>query len=144
MIISIKEIRNFLISILIPLLVGYCSSVIANLLSGLDVSTYYSQLIKPGFAPPGYIFPIVWTILYTLMGISSYIVMKKGYDLYKVKDAMFFYWLQLILNFMWSILFFGLDLRFTSLIVIIILLVIVLIMIFKFYKINKVAAYINI
>ncbi len=144
MIISIKEIRNFFISILIPLLVGYCSSAIADLLSGLDVSTYYSQLIKPGFAPPGYIFPIVWIILYTLMGISSYIVMKKGYDLYKVKDAMFFYWLQLILNFMWSILFFGLDLRFTSLVVIIILLVVVLIMIYKFYKINKVSAYINI
>lgn len=144
MIISIKEIRNFLISILIPLLVGYCSSAIGNLLAGLDVSTYYSQLIKPGFAPPGYVFPIVWTILYTLMGISSYIVMKNGYDLYKVKDGMFYYWLQLFLNFIWSILFFGLDLRFTSLIVIAMLLIVVSIMIYKFYKINKAAAYINI
>ena len=114
MIISIKEIRNFLISILIPILVGYCSSTIANLLAGIDANTYYSQLIKPGFAPPSFIFPIVWVILYTLMGISAYKIMKKGYDLYKVRDAMFYYWLQLFLNFIWSILFFGLDLRFTG------------------------------
>ncbi|MEG1311004.1 MAG: TspO/MBR family protein, partial [Romboutsia sp.] len=66
MIISIKEIRNFLISILIPILVGYCSSAIANLIAGLDVSTYYSQLIKPGFTPPSFVFPIVWMVLYTL------------------------------------------------------------------------------
>ncbi|MGL5329996.1 MAG: TspO/MBR family protein, partial [Peptostreptococcaceae bacterium] len=77
MIISIKEIRNFLISILIPILIGYCSSALAELVSGLSTSEYYSQLIKPGFSPPSYVFPIIWTILYTLMGISAYIVMKK-------------------------------------------------------------------
>ncbi len=144
MIISIKEIRNFLISILIPILVGYCSSAIANILAGINISTYYSQLIKPGFAPPSYIFPIVWIILYTLMGVSLYKIMRKGSDLYKVRDAMFYYWLQLFLNFIWSILFFGLDLRFTSLAVILIMIVIVSIMVYKFYKFDKFAAYINI
>ena len=143
LIISIKEIRNFLISILIPILVGYCSSTIANLLAGIDANTYYSQLIKPGFAPPSFIFPIVWVILYTLMGISAYKIMKKGYDLYKVRDAMFYYWLQLFLNFIWSILFFGLDLRFTGLVVIIILIIIVSVMVYKFSKINKFSSYIN-
>ena len=143
MIISIKEIRNFLISILIPILVGYCSSTISNLIAGIDVSTYYSQLIKPGFSPPSFIFPIVWVILYTLMGVSSYKIMKKGYELYKVRDAMFYYWLQLFLNFIWSILFFGLDLRFTALVVIIILIIIVSIMVYKFSKLNKFSAYIN-
>ena len=63
LIISIKEVRNFIISILIPLIVGYLSNTLSNLLAGLSTSTYYSQLIKPSFAPPGYIFPIVWTIL---------------------------------------------------------------------------------
>jgi len=144
LIISIKEIRNFIISILIPLIIGYLSNILANLLSGLSISTYYSQLIKPSFAPPGIIFPIVWTILYVLMGISSYIIFKKGFDLSKVKDAIFYYCLQLALNFIWSILFFGLDLRFTALITLILLIIIVLIMMYKFAKIDKKAMYINI
>ncbi len=144
MIISIKEIRNFIISILIPLLIGFSSSFIARILLGMDISTYYSQLIKPGFAPPSFIFPIAWTIIYVLMGISAYIVMKKGSNLSKVRDAMFYYWLQLGLNFLWVILFFGLELRFTALIDLIILIVIIIIMIFKFYKLDKKAAYINV
>ncbi len=143
MIISVKQIKSFLISILIPLLVGYSSSKIAEYIAGLNTSTYYTQLIKPGFAPPGFIFPIVWTILYTLMGISSYLIIKKGYDLYKIKDAMFYYWLQLALNFVWSILFFGLDLRFASLVTIVILIIVLCVMIYKFYKINKAAGLIN-
>ena len=144
MIISIKEVRNFIISILIPLIIGYLSNFLSNLLSGLSTSTYYSQLIKPSFAPPGILFPIVWTILYVLMGISSYKILKKGYELSKVKDAMFYYWLQLALNFLWSILFFGLDLRFTALIDLVLLIIVVSIMMYKFYKIDKKAMYLNI
>ena len=78
------------------------------------------------------------------MGISSYIIFKKGFDLSKVKDAIFYYCLQLALNFTWSILFFGLDLRFTALITLILLIIIVLIMMYKFSKIDKKAMYINI
>ncbi|HSQ89045.1 TspO/MBR family protein [Romboutsia sp.] len=144
MIISVKEIRNFLISVLIPLIVGYASSFISQLLAGVEISTYYSQLIKPGFAPPSFIFPIVWTILYILMGISAYKIMKKGYELQKVKDAMFYYWLQLALNFMWSILFFGMDLRFTALVTLVVLFIVVVVMVIKFAKIDKKAAYLNI
>lgn len=144
MIISIKDVRNFIISILIPLIIGYLSNTLSSLLSGISTSTYYSQLIKPSFAPPGFIFPIIWTILYVLMGISAYKILKKGYDLSKVKDAMFYYWLQLVLNFVWSILFFGLDLRFTALIALILLIILILIMMYKFAKIDKKAMYLNI
>lgn len=144
MIISVKEVINFLISVLIPLIVGFASSVITQLIAGIDTSTYYSQLIKPGFAPPSIVFPIVWTILYILMGISAYKILKKGYELPKVKDAMFYYWLQLGLNFIWSILFFGFDLRLTSLITLAILIIIVITMTIKFFKIDKKAAYLNI
>ena len=144
MIISVKEIKNFLISVLIPLLVGGVSTLLSILISGQVTRSNYSQLIKPGFAPPGYIFPIVWTILFILMGISAYIINKKGNELAKVKDAMFYYKLQLVLVFLWSILFFGFNLRLTALIDLIILLIIVIVMILKFYKINKTAAYLNI
>ena len=67
--------------------------------------------------------------------------LKKGFDLSKVKDAIFYYCLQLALNFIWSILFFGLDLRFTALITLILLIIIVLIMMYKFSKIDKKAIY---
>ena len=144
MIISVKEIKNFLISVLIPLVVGYVSNLISNLLSGESAPTYYSQLIKPGFAPPSYVFPIVWTVLFILMGISAYMVMRKGSELPKVSDAMFYYKLQLGLVFLWSILFFGLDLRLTALIDLIILIIVVVVMISKFYKVDKRAAYLNI
>ncbi len=144
MIISVKEIKKFFISILIPIAIGYASSLIAQLLSKIPTDVYYSQLLKPTFAPPSFIFPIVWTILYILMGISAYIILKKGYDLPKIKDAMFYYWLQLGLNFLWSILFFGLDLRFTAMVNIIILIVVVIIMLIKFKKIDKRAFYLNI
>ena len=137
MIISVKEIRNFLINIFIPLIIGYLSSILT------DISTYYLQLTKPSFAPPAFIFPIVWTILYILMGISSYLILRKGYNLPKVRDAIFYYGLQLVLNFIWSILFFGFGLRFTALIDIIIMILVSIIMISKFSKIDKRSGYIN-
>lgn len=143
MIISIKEIKNFIISILIPLLVGYASSFLSQIISKVDTSTYYSQLIKPSFAPPSYVFPIAWSIIFVLMGISYYIINKNN-DNQKIKDALFYYYLQLALNFVWSILFFGLDLRFTSMVDIILLLGVVIIMMLKFYKIDKRALYLNI
>ncbi|MEF9992007.1 MAG: TspO/MBR family protein [Romboutsia sp.] len=144
MIISIKEIRNFLICVLIPLILGYASNLISTLFSGMSTSEYYSQLIKPGFAPHVSIFPIVWTILYVLMGISSYLILKKGYDLSKVRDGMFYYWLQIGLSFTWNTLFFGLDLKLTALVSIVMLIVVAIIMIIKFSKVDKRAAYVNI
>ncbi|HHP4590854.1 TPA: TspO/MBR family protein, partial [Clostridioides difficile] len=143
MIISVKEIRNFLINIFIPLIIGYLSSILTMIISGTDISTYYLQLTKPSFAPPAFIFPIVWTILYILMGISSYLILRKGYNLPKVRDAIFYYGLQLVLNFIWSILFFGFGLRFTALIDIIIMILVSIIMISKFSKIDKRSGYIN-
>lgn len=144
MIISVKEVKKYIFSVLIPLLVGYLSNILAKVISGVDTSTYYRELIKPGFAPPGIIFPIVWTILFILMGTSSYIILSQKKNQLKIKDAMFFYWLQLALNFLWSILFFGLQLRLTALIDLILLFVFLVIMVYKFYKIKPVAAYLNI
>ncbi|MGL5642179.1 MAG: TspO/MBR family protein [Paraclostridium sp.] len=143
MIISTKDVKNFIVSVLIPLIIGFSSNVIAQFLSKTDTSVYYAELIKPGFFPPSYIFPIVWTILYIFMGISAYLISKKGLNSLKVRDAMFYYWLQLGLNFIWSILFFGLGLRFTALIVIGLMIIVVTAMIIKFAKIDKRAAYLN-
>ena len=98
------KIRNksaLIISILIPLAVGSMSALFSgNMLS-------YSILDKPAFSPPGFIFPIVWTILYILMGISSYIVYSSNSP--NKPKALLIYGIQLFFNFCWSIIFFGLD-----------------------------------
>ena len=144
MIISVKEVKKYIYCVLIPLFVGYLSSILAQAISKVDMMTYYHELIKPSFAPTGIVFPIVWTILYILMGTSSYIILSQKKNEPRIKDAMFYYWVQLGLNFLWSIFFFGFQLRLTALIDLILLFIFVIIMIYKFYKIKKIAAYLNI
>ena len=144
MIVSVKEIKKVLISILIPLAVGFLSSWISQFIAQVPTGAAYGEFIKPSFAPPSFIFPIVWTILYILMGISAYIITKDDRHSQKVNDAMFYYYLQLALNFVWSIFFFGFDLKFTAMITLIILIIVVVIMMIKFSKIDKRAFYLNV
>lgn len=139
MIIDLRNIKKLIISILIPVLVGVLSGYITA-----DSMKLYNDLIKPSFAPPGYIFGIVWPILYVLMGIASYRVWKYGNDRNEVKSALKFYAIQLVLNFMWPIIYFNLGLRGFALIWIILLLIFVIITTIKFYKIDKVAGYLMI
>ncbi len=99
------KIRNksaLIISILIPLTVGTMSALFSGNMSS------YSILNKPAFSPPGFIFPVVWTILYILMGASSYIVYFSNSS--NKSKALLLYCIQLFFNFCWSIIFFGLDL----------------------------------
>ncbi len=144
MIISVKEIKKFLICVAIPLLTGFLSSMISVLLSQTSFEIQYAGLIKPDFAPPPAIFPIIWPILYCLMGISAYIITSSKKSTQKINDAMFLYYAQLALNFLWSILFFGLSLRFVAFVESILLTFILIAMIYKFYKINQTASLMNI
>nr|WP_026895941.1 TspO/MBR family protein [Clostridiisalibacter paucivorans] len=136
---SIKKISCFIISILIPLSIGFLSSILTK--NSFD---YYQTLIKPFFSPPGWIFAPVWTILYILMGIASYRIAKSDNSTILIKNALFFYVLQLILNFLWPILFFRFNLTFIAFIEIIILLVFIIITTLKFYNLDKFSAYLMI
>ncbi len=127
---------DLITAILIPLAAG----AISSMLSGAAAS--YSSFNKPSFSPPSYIFPIVWTILYILMGISSYIIYSSN-DLGKRK-ALAAYALQLAFNFFWSILFFGFSQYLFAFIWLIGLIILIIIMIYQFYKISPAAAYLQI
>lgn len=129
--------KKLIISLLISLGVGGLSALITS--GSMDI---YKTLIKPPLAPPSILFPIVWTILYILMGISSYMIYES--ENYKKDDALKIYLLQLGINFIWPIFFFLLKLRLISLIIIILLLIAIIFMIIKFYKINKTSAYLQI
>ena len=126
--------KEFIISLLIPSLVG----VISGLLSMGGIKEF-GLLNKPPLAPPGFVFGIIWPILYILMGISSYLIYDSN-D-YRSSCCLKIYALNLFINFLWSPIFFGLELRLFALIWIILLDFVVVYMILCFYKVNKKAAY---
>lgn len=125
-----------IISILIPLAVGSLSSLLSGNMS------MYSTLNKSTLNPPSFIFPIVWTILYILMGISSYIVYSSNSP--DTPKALKIYFLQLFFNFWWSIIFFGFGQYLLAFLWLIILIILIYVMIKEFYKISPAAAYLQI
>lgn len=127
---------TLIISVLIPLAVGSLSAFLSGNMS------MYASLNKPAFSPPTYIFSIVWTFLYILMGISSYIIFVSG-DGNSTK-ALKIYGLQLFFNFCWSIIFFGFSQYLLAFLWLLILIILIIIMIQLFYKINPIAAYLQI
>lgn len=129
--------KNFIISLVIPLLVGFVSGLLS--MSGIKM---FDTLTKPFFAPPGFLFPIVWSILYLLMGYSSYLIYESN-D-YHSNCCLKIYALSLFVNFLWSPIFFGLNLRLFAFIWILLLDIIIIYMILCFYKVNKTAGYLQI
>ena len=97
----------------------------------------FKELEKP-INVPGILFPIVWSILYLLMSISLYIVIDKN------RNSLIIYSIQLIINSLWTLIFFGFGAYLLAFIWIILLLIAIVIMIAKFYNIDKKAAYLNI
>lgn len=104
----------------------------------------FEEVNKPWFSPPAIVFPIVWTILFVLMGISSYLVCANNTDKKFKKRACFIYLLQLTVNVLWSLFFFRLRWYFFSFIWVLLLLLFIIFMIVKFYKIKPLAGYLQI
>lgn len=123
------KIIPLLANILIPLGIGF---IINKILP--NTKSIYDQLEKPVFAPPAYAFPIIWTILYILMGIAAYKIYILKYENIDTSSAMFVYYIQLLLNFLWSIIFFGLRLYGLAFIELSILLFFVILTIKRFYN----------
>ena len=133
---KIKDKSTLIIAILIPIAVGTLSSLFSGNMA------IYSTINKPALSPPGSLFPIVWTILYILMGISSYIIYES--DNPGREGALRTYALQLFFNFFWSIIFFRLNLFFTSFVWLLVLIFLIIKMIKEFCKINRTSAYLQI
>lgn len=119
-ILMIKKILELIIYIVIPLGGGLIIGLISK-------TNNYNMII------PAIVFPIVWTILYILMGISSYLVKRDGGNLK-------LYYLQLIVNFTWPLIYFNLNAKFLALIILIVLIILVINMIAYFREYNKLAA----
>lgn len=134
-----QRIKTFFICIAIPLFVGGLSA----LLSQNSMKTF-QHLNKPPLSPPGLLFPIVWTILYILMGIASYFIITANEDKQQIQQALVLYGSQLFVNFWWSIFFFNFEWYFFSFLWLVLLWLLIYFTIQAFYSISKIAGYLMI
>ena len=130
------NVKNLIKNVVIPNTLGFIGSIIGNVKGGFD------GMIKPKIVPPKIVFPIVWTILYILMGISAHLIEKS--DSIAKGEALRVYYIQLVLNVLWPLFFFNFRWYLFSFILILVILVLSIIMIKKYYAINKTAAYLQI
>ena len=125
--------------IAIPLMVGLIAALLTS--GGMEL---FETIEKPVVSPPGWLFPIVWTILYTLMGVSSYLIITSGAEQKKIDKAISIYGYQLVVNFLWPTFFFNLQWYLFSFIWLVLLWILVLLMILRFSEIDKKAAWLNV
>jgi len=136
----LKNIFYFLFFIIIAQFAG----IVGSLFTSSSVDTWYQEISRPPFTPPGWLFAPVWISLYILMGISAYLVWKKGAEKKEVKKALVVFFIQLVLNSIWSLLFFGLQLILIAFIEILLLWIVLLFMIVRFYSVSKTAGLLQI
>jgi tryptophan-rich sensory protein len=129
--------RKLIIFILIPLAIGLVSGILTR-----NSMSMYNTLNQPALSPPGWVFPVVWTILYILMGVSSYLIATSPSQ--KKQEALLLYAIQLFLNFIWSPIFFGLGNYFLAFLVLLLLWYVIVKMIRAFFRIDPTAALLQI
>ena len=131
-----RKVLKIFITVAVCLLIGFLSSFATQ----SSVNDWYLTLNKPSFNPPNWLFAPVWTVLYVLMGIAAGIVWGKGFYHIWVKTALYHFGFQLLLNALWSIVFFGFKNPLAALFVIVVLLVLIVLTIRWFRVVSKTAA----
>lgn len=131
-------------ALLISILISLGAGALGSLSTQPFPVTWYDSLLKPALNPPSWVFGPVWTLLYILMGVAAYMVWRKGWGKSEVRVALGLFALQLVLNALWSILFFGFQNPAFACVEILVLLVAICINSFLFYKITPIAGYLMI
>ena len=125
--------KKLLLCIVVPLAVGGLSALLTR-----NGTALFQTLSKPSFSPPGWLFPVVWTILYILMGIAVYLVLvSKKTD----RGALTFYGIQLFFNFFWPVLFFNMELYLFAFIWLVVLWILIFVTSLLFHNVSKVSGY---
>lgn len=127
--------KAFIFAVLLPLAVGGLSALLAGGMGDFET------VKQPPLSPPGWLFPIVWTILYAAMGFASYLVKNSDAPTFKKNSALLCYGIQLFFNFMWSIIFFRWQFYLFAFVWLLILLAFIICTAIKFYKISSIAGY---
>lgn len=121
--------KKLILCIAVPLAVGALAGLLTR-----DSMQLFETLEKPPLAPPGWLFPVAWTILYVLMGIASYLVLVSGKT---YRNAMILYAVQLVFNFLWPIVFFNFQLYLFAFVWLVALWVLIFATTTAFYRISK-------
>jgi tryptophan-rich sensory protein len=131
------EIIKLVVSIVICQAVGVASAIF----SSAGVNGWYGKIIKPAFTPPAWVFGPVWTVMYLLMGISLFLILRRDMGGQKEQIAVAVFGVQLILNFLWTVIFFGMRQPLAAFIEILLLWAAILTTMIFFYKFSKTAAF---
>lgn len=127
--------KKLIISVLIPLAVGGLSAWLTR-----NSMESFDNLAKPPLSPPGWLFPVVWSILFVLMGIASYLVLVSDKPA-RAKTALTVYGIQLAFNFFWSIIFFNFEMYLFAFVWLMILWLLIILTTVLFWRIDKRAGY---
>ncbi len=128
-----KNVKMRLLALAIPLAVGGLATLLSG---GMDA---YQVINQPPLSPPAWVFPLVWTVLYLLMGEASYRVYASGQDQAQIRKALIAYGVQLFLNFLWPLVFFGGKMYLTAFVVLAALWVAIVITMRRFMKLDETA-----
>ena len=135
-----RRVKIYSVSIFIAVMTGALAAALTK--DNMDI---YQRIIKPPLAPPSILFPIVWTVLFVLMGISAAMIYeRRSYDLTSSQNALSLYGGNLIVNFTWSIIFFGFNRFLFAFVWLLFLLFIIIRMIISFKKLYPVSGYLQI
>lgn len=130
-----RVISKLIISLIVCQLAGF----VGSLFTTPSIPTWYAKLTKPSFTPPNWVFSPVWITLFLLMGISLFLLWEKTLHYPGVRTAMVWFAVQLVLNMLWSVLFFGLKSPFLALVGIIVLWIAIFLTILKSFRVSKLA-----
>jgi benzodiazapine receptor len=131
-------VRN-IIKLVVSLVACQCAGLIGSIFTTPAIPTWYATLQKPSFNPPSWLFAPAWITLYLLMGVAAFLIWRQGLKQKGVRAALVIFLVQLVLNALWSVVFFGLHSPLWGMVVIIALWIAILITIVKFFKLSTAA-----
>ncbi len=134
-----KTMKANLPKLILSLVICQLAGFLGSLFTSPAIPTWYASLQKPPFTPPSWVFSPVWITLFVLMGISLYLVWGKTLRFPGVRTALFWFSIQLVLNVMWSILFFGLKSPFLGFVDIVFLWVAIFLTMVRFFRVSRLA-----
>jgi tryptophan-rich sensory protein len=130
--------KKTIFGVIISVIIAQMAGAIGSFFTAPNIQAWYIYLEKPFFSPPNWLFAPAWITLYTLMGIAAFLIWQKRQEP-KVKSVLWLYGIHLVLNSLWSVIFFGFHNLSLAFFEILILWALILIITFRFYKIRRVA-----
>ncbi|MBW2987474.1 tryptophan-rich sensory protein [Candidatus Woesearchaeota archaeon] len=135
-----KKLRK-VVKLILAIVICNLAGIIGSFFTSPAIQTWYATIQRPSISPPNWVFAPVWTTLFILMGIALFLVWDKGLKKKGVKIALIFFGIQLVLNALWSIIFFGLRNPLGGFIELCFLWAMILATIITFYRVSRPAAY---